>query len=110
VSHGVSYVTPNTSLRGVFDRVDLPERLRSRFATIGGSGPAPRAGNWDAVQSLLDQPVDSVTLPPGYARYRRTDGRWVIERSVADSLALQRLTVRIRDDGVSVVALWAPGG
>ena len=78
--------------------VDVPQRLRSRFAMrSGGAGSAPvvEARNWPSVQHLIDQPVATAALPADYIRQRSPDGSsWIIRRRDANDAEFQRLTVR----------------
>ena len=110
VNHGLANITEDPDLAQFADMVDVPQRLRSRFAMrSGGAGSAPvvEARNWPSVQHLIDQPVATAALPADYIRQRSSDGTsWIIRRRDANDAEFQRLTVRTRADGVPVIAVW----
>ncbi|WP_374495618.1 polymorphic toxin type 4 domain-containing protein [Zoogloea sp.] len=110
VNHGLANITEDPDLAQYADMVDVPQRLRSRFAMrSGGAGSAPvvEARNWPSVQHLIDQPVATAALPSDYIRQRSPDGSsWIIRRRDANDAEFQRLTVRMRADGVPVIAVW----
>lgn len=112
VNHGLANITEDPDLAQFADLVDVPQRLRSRFAMhSGGAGSAPvvEARNWPSVQHLIDQPVATAALPADYIRQRSSDGTsWIIRRRDANDAEFQRLTVRTRTDGVPVIAVWRP--
>jgi hypothetical protein len=111
VNHGLANITENPDLAQYVDMVDVPQRLRTRFAahSTGGSAPVVEARNWPSVQHLIDQPAATAALPADYIRQRSPDGTsWVIRRRDANDAEFQRLTVRTRADGVPVIAVWRP--
>jgi hypothetical protein len=97
VNHGLANITEDPDLAQFADLVDVPQRLRSRFAMhSGGAGSAPvvEARNWPSVQHLIDQPVATAALPADYIRQRSSDGTsWIIRRRDANDAEFQRLTV-----------------
>jgi hypothetical protein len=108
VTHGVTHVTPDADLLAILDRVDIPARLRARFAARGVRGAIPHAANYPQIAPLIGQPFEGASLPAGYLTYRRTDGRWIIRRPAATD-EFQALTVVTRDsDNVPIIALADP--
>jgi len=110
VEHGLANITESPELSNYFDLVDVPARLRTRFAmrARGGTAPIVRAENWASVEPLIDTPVATAVLPPGYIRARGSDGSWTIRRRDPNDLRFQRLTVRPGPSGEPVIAVWRP--
>lgn len=110
VEHGLANITESPDLSNYFDLVDVPARLRTRFAMRAGGGTAPivHAENWASVEPLIDTPVATAVLPPGYTRVRSSDGGWIIRRRDPNDLRFQRLTVRPGPGGEPVIAVWRP--
>ncbi len=110
VEHGLANITESPDLSNYLDLVDVPSRLRARFAMRAGGGTAPivHAENWASIEPLIDTPVATAVLPPGYTRVRGSDGGWVIRRRDPNDLRFQRLTVRPGPGGEPVIAVWRP--
>ncbi len=110
VEHGLANITESPELSNYFDLVDVPARLRTRFAmrARGGTAPIVHAENWASIEPLIDTPVATAVLPPGYIRARGADGSWIIRRRDPNDLRFQRLTVRRGTGGEPVIAVWQP--
>ena len=110
VEHGLAHITESPDLSNYLDLVDVPSRLRTRFAmrARGGTAPIVHAENWASVEPLIDTPVATAVLPPGYTRVRGSDGGWIIRRRDPNDLRFQRLTVRPGPGGEPVIAVWRP--
>lgn len=110
VEHGLANITESPDLSNYFDLVDVPARLRARFAmrARGGTAPIVHAENWASIEPLIDTPVATAVLPPGYTRFRGSAGSWVIRRRDPNDLRFQRLTVRPGPGGEPVIAVWRP--
>jgi hypothetical protein len=98
VTHEIADVTGNSDLANLIPLVDVPARLKDRWAWrgTGATATVPRiraAENISDVLPLAGQPVATTKLPPDYTKYQMSDGSWRIRRLQDNDELFEPLTV-----------------